>query len=252
MAAEPSLAEPSPPSRFDAALAEADRRFVAGDLEGALHALEPVCAGTERPECSFSLGAIHHGLGHCAEALEHYRRYAERAPHGEHIQEVSAALEEVESRCGAAHASPESQAPPPRQPGALGAPGPAPTPVVDGAAAPSGALAPLPPEPASTTRTLMIGSLVLSGTAAATSLAFGILAAESARHCGEARRYDDDYIDECEQDGPRYQGLWQGFALASGGFLGIGLALWWFGDGSSASVGVSASGQPALLYGGRF
>jgi hypothetical protein len=211
-----------------------------------------VCAGTERPECSFSLGAIHHGLGHCTEALEHYRRYRERAPQGEHIEEVSAALEEVERRCGTAGVAREAEAPGPRQPRAASTPGPAPDPALHGAALAPAALTPLPPEPSSTTRTLMIGSFVLSGTAAASSIAFGILAAESARHCREARRYDEAYVDECEREGPSYQGLWQGFALASGGFLGIGLALWWFGDGSSASVGVSASGLPELSYRGHF
>jgi hypothetical protein len=42
--------------------------------------------------------------------------------------------------------------------------------------------------------------------------------------------------------------LWQGFALASGGFLGVGLTLWWLDASSSASLAVSAAGYPELNY----
>jgi hypothetical protein len=242
LAAEP---DGSVRDAFDAAVTEADRRFVAGDLPGALEVLEPVCARSENPTCSFSLGAIHHGLGHCHEALANYRRYRALAPRGEHVAEVDVALEEVESRCGdrepaalinssAAPVAPIAPSQPPA--------GPAP----DRSVAPM--VLPPPATPNSIQKGLVIGAFAVSGAAAASSVVFGILAARSARHCGRARAYDRDYIQECEIDGPRYQSLWQGFALASGGFLGVGLALWWLDGSSSASIGVSGTGTPALSY----
>jgi hypothetical protein len=245
-------AEPGPAqSGFDAALAEANRRFVAGDRLGALQILEPACAGSARPECSFSLGAIQHGLGHCAQALEQYRRYRELAPRGEHAQEVAAALEEVEPRCGggvptrAAGLSPRASAAP-ALPGAFVAP-PAPT-----AAPMARRVAVVDPAPLTGNTTLLTGSLVLSGAAAASSVVFGILAARSASKCRRARAYDADFIDECEGTGPRYQGLWQGLALASGGFLGIGLSLWWLDTSAAAAPGASTAGVAALQYEGSF
>jgi hypothetical protein len=98
----------------------------------------------------------------------------------------------------------------------------------------------------------MVGSFVLSGVAAVSSVAFGVLAASSAGRCDAAQTYDRNYIEECEQRGPSYQGMWQGLAIASGGFLGIGLALWWFDARASASVGVSGAGSPGLEYRYRF
>jgi hypothetical protein len=245
-----SAAEPDGSARdvFDAAVTEADRRFVAGDLPGALEVLEPVCARSENPTCSFSLGAIHHGLGHCHEALAHYRRYRVLAPRGEHIAEVDGALEEVESRCGGRAQAPDAPSAPPLAPAAAPAsssPAPA-SPAADPSPAP--VVPPAPAPPSSVQKGLAIGSFAVSGAAAASSVVFGILAARSARHCGRARVYDRDYIRECEVDGPRHQSLWQGFALASGGFLGVGLALWWLDGSSSASIGVSATATPALSY----
>jgi hypothetical protein len=229
---------------FDAALTEADRRFVEGDLHGALAVLEPVCSPLKRAECSFSLGAIYHGLGRCTQALEHYRRYRELAPGGEHIAEVASALEEVEGRCGDASAA--SSVP------RVAAPG---TPSLQGLPSNENEpqpVAPLPATASSTNAPLVVGSLAASGAAAATSVVFGILAARSARRCERARAYDRGFIEECEVAGPRYQALWQGFAVASGGFLGIGLTLWWFDTRSSASVGVTDAGFPGLHYQRRF
>lgn len=238
-ASAPAAAQPNSPQVFEDALVEADRRFTEGDLAGALAALEPACKRSDRPECAFNLGAIHHGLGHCEQALAHYLRYRELAPAGEHLAEVEAALEEVEPRCGfeapmhpalpsaasaAAVAQPaevESSAPSPRRAASAGAP-------------------------------FMVGSFVLSGVAAVSSVVFGVLAANSASRCQRAQIYDDAYADECEHRGPSYQGMWQGFAVASGGFLGIGMTLWWLDARSSASVGVSDAGSPALQYRYRF
>jgi hypothetical protein len=248
LAAAPALAAPAfaaepSPAAVEAALQEADRRFVAGDLAGALAILEPACSQSERPECLFSLGAIQHGLGHCPEALEHYRRYREVAPRGEQIEEVTAALEEVEGRCGAAASA--------AQPGAVAPDNPAPS---AGAPASSAALPePGVPPPAAPSRStlnsqLMLSSFVLSGGAAVTSVVFGVLAAQAARDCERARRYDESFRDACEEDGPRYQGLWQGFALASASFLGIGMTLWWIDSSSTAKLGVSGAGAPTLYY----
>jgi hypothetical protein len=227
---------------FDAALTEADRRFVEGDLPGALAVLEPVCSPSKRAECSFSLGAIYHGLGRCTQALEHYRRYRELAPSGEHIAEVTSALEEVEGRCGGANAA--SSVPP------VAAPGTPSLQALPSAESEPQPLAALPATaPASSTNAaLVVGSLAASGAAAAGSVVFGILAARSARRCDRARAYDRDFKEECEVAGPRYQALWQGFAVASGGFLGIGLTLWWFDARSSAAVGVTDAGFPGLHY----
>ena len=266
-AAEPAAVTgaPAPPSPVEeqasverdplaAALREADRRFVAGDLQGALDVLEPACDASARPECAFSLAAIHHGLGHCRDARASYRRYRELAPAGEHVEEARAALEEVETRCGdlADGAStvparaPSGSAPPLGLPVAQTLPAVAP-----GVGEPG----PAPPAPLTSDAlgdTLVMGSLALSGAAAVTSIVFGVLAARSADRCARAEVYNRRYSEECEQRGPRYQGLWQGFALASGGFLGIGLSLWWLDAGSPAPNGVSVGGVPALRYQGRF
>jgi hypothetical protein len=237
-------AEP-PPAAVEAALQEADRRFVAGDLAGALAILEPACSKSERPECLFSLGAVQHGLGHCPEALAYYRRYRQVAPRGKQIQEVTSALEEVEERCGAAarvapsgaiaidEAAPRAEA---TQSTAVAAPEQA-------------APAPSAPSSRSTlTSRLMLGSFVLSGTAAVSSAVFGVLALQAARDCERARSYDESFRDVCEEDGPRYQGLWQGLALASASFLGIGMTLWWIDSSSTATFGVSGAGTPTLHY----
>jgi hypothetical protein len=239
-------AEPEAAPEVDAALQEADRRFVAGDLAGALAILEPVCSGSERPECLFSLGAIQHGLGHCPEARGYYRRYREVAPRGVRIEEVSAALEEVEGRCGpsprAAPSGSGAMAPAATPPGGV--------PLASPAAAPEPGAASASAEPAASSLTsqLMLGSFALSGAAAVSTLVFGVLAAQAADDCQDARRYDASFRDVCEEDGPRYQGLWQGFALASASFLGIGVTLWWIDSSSTASVGVSGAGTPLLGY----
>ena len=242
------------PAALDAALLAADRYFVDGELEAALRVLEPACSASQRPDCAFSLGAIEHGLGHCAQALGYYRKYRELAPAGEHISEVSAALEEVESRCGdgattapatpvAGALSATASALPSAETGALPAVS---SPSRDRVASEP---AKLPPRPHTE---LMWGSFVLSGAAALSSVVFGVLAAQTAHDCSQPRVYDREFIEECEEQGPRYQTLWQGFAVASGGFLGIGLTLWWLDANAAASVGVSAAGYPALKYQGRF
>lgn len=245
-AAEPS--SPADRAAFDAVLLAANRMFVAGDLEGALRALEPACAPSERSECAFNLGAIHHGLGHCEQALAHYKHYRQIAPDGEHIAEVLAALEEVEGQCGEASesVSPAAPAPGGALPSTTHLP-PSLTPPQDVQGSPPSVRV-VAPVSGSTHTPLVVGSLVLSGAAAATSVVFGILAAQRANHCARARAYDRGYIDECEVEGPRYQRLWQGFALASGGFLGIGVTIWWFDASSEASLGVSESGLPLLRY----
>jgi hypothetical protein len=237
-------AEP-PPAAVEAALREADRRFVAGDLAGALAILEPACSQSERPECLFSLGAVQHGLGHCPEALGYYLRYRAIAPRGEQIEEVTAALEEVEGRCGAAAGA----APVGAVANGEGAPR-ADVPTSPAAALPA-PNAPLPPAATSRsalTSQLMLGSFVLSGAAAAGSVVFGVLAAQAAHDCERARSYDESFRDVCEVNGPRYQGLWQGLAVASASFLGIGMALWWIDSSSTATLGVSGAGTPTLLY----
>jgi hypothetical protein len=254
-AAEPERAASS---ELEAALLDADRRFVAGDLEGALGVLSPACAASDRPDCAFSLGAIEHGLGHCVQALGHYRKYRELAPQGEHIAEVAAALEEVESRCGDASATPAGAAPL-----ASGAPSGGVSaqavPAVPALSAVSSPREPAVPAELWTTPAspqphteLMLGSFVLSGAAAVGSVVFGILAAQSAHDCTQPRVYDRKFIEQCEEQGPSYQALWQGLAVASGGFLGIGLTLWWIDAEAASSDGVAAAGYPALKYQGRF
>ena len=242
MASRVSVAAEStaPPGDFASALATADRRFIAGDLPGALQILEPVCAGSDRPECAFALGAIYHGLGQCEAALGHYRHYRELAPGGEHRVEVDAALEEVEAQCG----SPAPPAAIPALPPASAAAAVAPTsvPALIELGRPSASA----PDPLQ--RTLMVGSFALSGAAAASSVVFGVLAARSADRCRHHGAYDQSYIDECEHAGPSYQGLWQGFAVAAGAFAGIGATLWWFDSSSSAAVEVAGGGTPMLQY----
>jgi hypothetical protein len=256
--------EPAP-GGFEAALAQADQRFVAGDLTGALQLLGPVCTGSDRPECAFALGAIQHGLGHCLEALFQYRRYRRLAPAGEHRAEVDAALEDVESHCGAAP-NPATAIPATTSTPAATTARPAAQPGVSASFLIPGLSlaatpwqAPLPsavpsPDPAagSLNRALVFSSFALSGAAAASSLIFGILATQSANQCEHSDTYDQQFIDECEHAGPRYQGLWQGFAVASGAFLGVGLSLWWFEPDTSASVGIAAGGLPALQLQHRF
>lgn len=242
-----------PPASFEAALREADRRFVAGDLQGALAVLQPACAGADSAECAFSLGAIQHGLGHCPEALAHYRRYVQLAPQGEHRADVAAALEEVESRCGSA-AGGSTPAAVPAEPVASTGELPALAPAVHPAGRREAELAFPPPavaEPSSLSGGLTTAAFVVSGVAAVSSAVFGVLAARSARRCERADAYDHRFIDECEGRGPRYQGLWQGFAVASGAFLGVGVALWW-SDSSVAATGVSDTGLPGLALHGQF
>jgi len=244
--------EPAPAPPFEVVLEQADQRFVGGDLGGALRLLEPVCSGGERVECAFSLGAIHHGLGHCPEARAFYRRYLELAPGGERASEVREALEEVEPRCGDALDTAAPRATPGASPLALSvaiAPSAGqPEPPAGLAVAPLAAAAPPSPE-RSLSADLAVGSFVLSGAAALSSIAFGLLAAHDASQCASARTYDREFIERCENAGPRYQGLWQGFALASGSFLGIGLVLWGFDPGSPSAA---ASSAPQLGYRGRF
>ncbi len=248
-ARHPPAADP-----VETALSEADRLFVGGDLPGALAVLHPVCASGTSAECAFSLGAIHHGLGHCPEALGHYRRYLQLAPRGEHLAEVHAALEEVEARCGAPAPASAATAPlgaPPKT--SLGAPPPLAAEPGSGTA-PSTVPAPLPVPPverSSLARDLGTAAFVASGAAALSGVVFGVLAARSARRCQRAEAYDQRFIDECELRGPRYQGLWQGSAIAAGAFLGVGVALWW-SDSSARPPAVSCAGGRGLTLSGRF
>jgi hypothetical protein len=257
--------EPPPPSAaaplpFDAVLEQADRRFVDGDLDGALQLLAPVCAGSERAECAFSLGAIHHGLGHCPEARAFYLRYLELAAGGERVGEVRDALQEVEARCGDAPAPAMPRVLPTAAPSASGLAVSPSAGVPEPAGVSSAPIAALPPAGTITAGTgavrerslsadLAVGSFVLAGAAALSSIAFGLLAAHDASRCADARTYDSEFIARCENSGPRYQGLWQGFALASGSFLGIGAVLWAFDPGSPS---VAAGLAPQVGYRGRF
>jgi hypothetical protein len=102
------------------------------------------------------------------------------------------------------------------------------------------------------TSPLMLGSFVLSGATAVSSVVFGVLAAQSVHDCERARIYDDEFRAECEKNGPRYQGLWQGFAVASASFLGIGMTLWWIDSSSTATLGISGAGTAVLSYRRRF
>lgn len=89
----------------DARTLELERRinelFQLGDYEAALPLMEEVYAQTRAPRWLFNLGVLHHALGDCPLALDHYRRYRQSGPGGEGRAEVDAAIASLEPICGA-------------------------------------------------------------------------------------------------------------------------------------------------------
>jgi hypothetical protein len=251
-------------AELQAVLEQADERFVQQDFRTALALLEPACAASLEPACAFGLGAVHHALGHCEEAVGHYRRYRELTPAGEHTEEVLLALAQLEARCGGTGAGGTIAVSPSVALAIPSAPAPSPllaepriiaSPFAQPAlqARHDSTLPALAEQAPGARHDLIVVSLLgLGGASALTALTMGMLSLNSADACRNRSVYDESYQQECQVREPRYRSLALGFGVAAGALLAGGITLWWLDEQSQASVGLALNGPPELRYQRRF
>ena len=89
---------------------QAESRYGAGDVAGALALMERAYAASARPELLFNLGQLHRELHHCREARESYEGYLALAKDGARRDEAESHRSELALKCPAA--------PPPAHPSA--------------------------------------------------------------------------------------------------------------------------------------
>lgn len=77
----------------------ADVRYAAGDVAGALAAMEESYALSRSPELLFNLGQLNRELERCREALAYYRQYLKEMPGGSGAQDARAAVGALAPQC---------------------------------------------------------------------------------------------------------------------------------------------------------
>jgi tetratricopeptide repeat protein len=77
-----------------------DELFERGDYAAALPLMEQAYARSGAPRWLYNLGAVHHALGDCVAALEHYQRYVRSGPGAEGRAAATAAISNLQPICG--------------------------------------------------------------------------------------------------------------------------------------------------------
>jgi hypothetical protein len=102
------VARPEPEEPGAALYRQAEARYVAGDVAGALVLMQQSYEASQRPELLFNLGQLHRDLGQCVEARKSYARYLDLAKSGTRRHEAESIERELASECpeGAASSPP--------------------------------------------------------------------------------------------------------------------------------------------------
>lgn len=109
IAAAPTEALPSPAPMSPATerpgaelYKQAESRYMAGDVAGALVLMQQAYAVSGRPELLFNLGELHGELHHCKEARESYERYLALVENGTRHDEAESRRSKLALECPAA------------------------------------------------------------------------------------------------------------------------------------------------------
>lgn len=109
-----SAQESPPPAEADAAtlFRDAEARYVAGDVTGALESMQRAYDLSGRAELLYNLGELRRELGQCREARRDYEAYLERVAAGARRERAREVLDDLRAECPEA----ERAVPPPREP----------------------------------------------------------------------------------------------------------------------------------------
>jgi tetratricopeptide (TPR) repeat protein len=113
--------ESTPPAEVDAAslFREAEARYVAGDVAGALESMQRAYDLSSRAELLYNLGELRRELGQCREARRDYEAYLERVATGARRERALEALDGLRTQCAEEDAvvpPPSPPSPPPQSP----------------------------------------------------------------------------------------------------------------------------------------
>jgi hypothetical protein len=92
---------------------DAEARYGAGDVVGALQSMQRSYELSGRPELLFNLGQLQRELGDCPRALQDYQKYLSQAPQGTRRDEAERISAELESKCPEQPAAPAAAPPAP-------------------------------------------------------------------------------------------------------------------------------------------
>ena len=107
-------AEPPVNAEAAALFREAEARYVAGDVAGALEAMDRSYTLSGRAELLFNLGELRRELGRCADARRDYEAYLERVTAGARRESAREALDALRTECpDAADVTPPASPPAP-------------------------------------------------------------------------------------------------------------------------------------------
>jgi tetratricopeptide (TPR) repeat protein len=109
----PASATEEPTARAAALFDEAEARYVAGDVAGALASMQASYEISKRAELLFNLGELRRELGQCVEARESYTAYLEQVPESPHRERAVRALDVLRVECPEPASSPPVASPPP-------------------------------------------------------------------------------------------------------------------------------------------
>jgi hypothetical protein len=102
----PASTSEEPAARAAALFDEAEALYVAGDVAGALAAMQASYDVSKRAELLFNLGELRRELGQCAEARESYEAYLEQVAESPHRERAVRALDVLRVECPEPVASP--------------------------------------------------------------------------------------------------------------------------------------------------
>jgi tetratricopeptide (TPR) repeat protein len=244
--------ESTPPAEADAAslFREAEARYVAGDVAGALESMQRAYDLSGRAELLYNLGELRRELGRCREARREYEAYLERVATGARRERALEALDGLRAQC------PEPEAAVPPGPAAL-----PPSPPARTAEEPARGFVlkePAPPSSSSAAESESLGPITIAGWSA---IGAGVLAAGFATYFAvdaanqESRleqriksvqaNPDNGPLDgadkEIEEDGRRAAMWGRVLGIGAASFAAVGVSLLVFGrdTGEANQAGLS-------------
>lgn len=113
--AEAAPAEAAPADPAAELFRDAQARYTAGDVAGALDSMQRSYDLSRRPELLYNLGVLHRELGQCDAAAKAYAAYLAQTTQGRHREEAERASAELRAECPeeAVHVDMPVIAPPP-------------------------------------------------------------------------------------------------------------------------------------------